>query len=1033
MLKRLAHSASDGGTDGPAGAVQHHAIAVAPAQSVSEAMHSNRAPRGTTTSAAAAFIIAIALLWVMHFRAIWPGFGFARVRAAQSGHSGFAVLLSLVACQLLLCTGAAVAVILVSTALRHRITASPRGSMRWSWPAVILLVLRVFCALLGGFFALSGWSCRSSGVPLSAIDVAGGRSDEAHTGFKQLSSSLAAAVDSGLLIDVVLAIVVAALMLLVRDPAREGTSSSGGGGGGGSSKRAWFLSCTRLLGSLESQLYRHPLLRSLGFCLALVMLGWMGSSIDSSTLCFESPLLTLGRIVTRAVSAGGGDDSAAAAASLAAGQPFVDRRVWDLQFGSMDAFTSSQQRRLIQEQRAKLLGPIASPDHGGDADSAADDSSLPNIVLFLTESVGSSNLFPADAWAPALTPWLCSLVAQASASAASSSDGDAAGGAGTGGALAWSTVYSPFPATVRSHISLFTGGKTITSGSVWTELALPYTAPTLVSALRARGYRTGAFSAGYMNSENDDGYWRSLGFDEVNFPEDWPADQKTRYETSSWGVDERRMADIAMEWAETGLFSNVSAPRPAEGEANYARRPWFLVFNTAASHHPYSVPADWIDPELPSRDSGGSAEAEGEVTDAQKSQAAIRFIDSVLGQMITRLQSPSFSSSAGAGLPPIRRRTIVSLTGDHGEAFGAVHPGNFLHRNFLYEENVRSYFVMAQLPPAATPAAASKAIIKPAQPLSAEAREKMLASLPALVTHPGSNGQILPTLLESIDGLSRSDSLFAPASAPSSSASAVSSASSLPSSRIHYFYKLASPMQLGLRDGQFKFICPLQISTRKVTTTSSSSSGSGSSVRSGSDVASPSLSELLAVSELYDLSADPLEHVNLAALHPQRLQRYRELAVVWYEDTQREFVSLLSDPASTLDPAAALLAASFEAHSASELPPDADRVGPYRLDVGWLAFEDQFQLSPTDEVQMDTELAVRALVANPEDQSREYTYRFLSPQGTLHELPFVYEAGWRNVYVYPKATMELEEGLWTVTLFHPDDGAVLSKAFWIVS
>ena len=35
--------------------------------------------------------------------------------------------------------------------------------------------------------------------------------------------------------------------------------------------------------------------------------------------------------------------------------------------------------------------------------------------------------------------------------------------------------------------------------------------------------------------------------------------------------------------------------------------------------------------------------------------------------------------------------TVIAITGDHGEAFGKPHPQNYLHRNFLYDENIHNF------------------------------------------------------------------------------------------------------------------------------------------------------------------------------------------------------------------------------------------------------------------------------------------------------------------------------------------------------
>jgi len=325
----------------------------------------------------------------------------------------------------------------------------------------------------------------------------------------------------------------------------------------------------------------------------------------------------------------------------------------------------------------------------------------PNIVLVFLESTGYRQIQPGGQWNPAITPALYAL----------SRNG-----------VLFPSVYAPFPGTVRAHLSVMTGGKIITWGSVFKELSHRYLGPTLPDELKSRGYRNGFFSAAFLDSENMDGFYDRLPFDEKLVPERMPKAYQNDHAFNSWGIDDREVADRALAWAKNGT------------------EPFFAVINFDATHHPYDVPAGF-----PTIEAGNENEA-------ARFDNALHFTDAVLGSLVDRLRE--------AGLDD----TVVLVIGDHGESFGELHAGNFTHRNFLYEENVRSFLLVAHL-------------------------KKRLAPLTA--EFPASHGDVLGTTLDLLgDGNTGGDggSLFKP------------------KGEIQYFYKNAYPELWGLRDGEWKFI-----------------------------------------------------------------------------------------------------------------------------------------------------------------------------------------------------------------------------------
>jgi hypothetical protein len=114
----------------------------------------------------------------------------------------------------------------------------------------------------------------------------------------------------------------------------------------------------------------------------------------------------------------------------------------------------------------------------------------------------------------------------------------------------------------------------------------------------------------------------------------------------------------------------------------------------------------------------------------------------------------------------VLENTLIMLIGDHGEAFGERHPGNFTHKNFLYEENVRSFLILLW------PGALHGPIVS-----------ERVASM----------GDVFPTLLRAL-GAELAEvpgqSLWPPDYA----------------ARPVFFHKNAHPELWGLRDGQWKFV-----------------------------------------------------------------------------------------------------------------------------------------------------------------------------------------------------------------------------------
>jgi phosphoglycerol transferase MdoB-like AlkP superfamily enzyme len=330
-----------------------------------------------------------------------------------------------------------------------------------------------------------------------------------------------------------------------------------------------------------------------------------------------------------------------------------------------------------------------------------------NIIWIIMESVGSEQLLRTDDRPdPGITPTLAKLAQHAAL---------------------FDSLYSVFPGTVRSHIDMVTGGRTLTWGSVFKELTYPYDGPTIGRAFSAAGYDTALFSAQKLDFENMNGFYKQAGYDYYyDFGEADPEFQKQNT-LQSWGAREGPIMSLAVKWLDKRRDPN---------------RPFFLQYLTVATHHPYDVPFDFRKPVLG--------------TDREDNYLnALSYTDSALGVMLKQLQSRHLLDN-----------TLIVINGDHGEAFGKHHAQDFLHKNFIYEENIKNFLLISN------PKLFSDTVFS-----------RRVASI----------GDIMPTLLSMAD--------IPPADVPGQNLMAKDF-----KSRLVYFYKNANPAQWGLRDGRWKYI-----------------------------------------------------------------------------------------------------------------------------------------------------------------------------------------------------------------------------------
>ena len=333
----------------------------------------------------------------------------------------------------------------------------------------------------------------------------------------------------------------------------------------------------------------------------------------------------------------------------------------------------------------------------------------PNVILVVLESVGSKQILQQKGFDPKLTPNLAQL---------------------SQNSVIFDSLYTTFPGTVRAHLTLETGGLTITWGSVFRELVYSFLGPTLPRNLKQHGYQTGFVTSGDLHYENMDVYITDIGFDYLFEAGQLSKSEREQHYLHSWGVQEEVLHDRAITWLDSVT---------TEGE------PFFLQLLTVATHHPYSTPDSY------------SAPFEGDGRQPRYWNA-LHYTDTVLGRLIDDLEKRELLED-----------TLILVTGDHGQAFGQLHERNLTHKNYLYEENVKTFLMVS-----------SPVIRHP-------------TTLPLVTDRIGSLGDVMPTLLALTDD-------------PSVSAPGQNLFSSNYTPRPVFFHKNAHPELWGLRDGQWKFI-----------------------------------------------------------------------------------------------------------------------------------------------------------------------------------------------------------------------------------
>ncbi|NTV52754.1 MAG: sulfatase-like hydrolase/transferase, partial [Candidatus Firestonebacteria bacterium] len=216
--------------------------------------------------------------------------------------------------------------------------------------------------------------------------------------------------------------------------------------------------------------------------------------------------------------------------------------------------------------------------------------------------------------------------------------------------LMFTNHYCQEPATLKSWYSLLTGRYSYATRR-WRDFILRAKPDlSLPEILKTHGYRSLFLTSsnGRTYSQNE---FLQGRFDEV--------------------LDRQRLKKRYPGWRE---YSDCLDDRVLPGALDdflqhTAEKKFFAVVSPYFPHHPYDLP----DPAF---------QVNAGNTDFARYQSSLHFADALVGQLTEVLAKNGRAEN-----------TLLVIVSDHGEAF-RQHPGNTLHSVYLYEENVRTLFLL---------------------------------------------------------------------------------------------------------------------------------------------------------------------------------------------------------------------------------------------------------------------------------------------------------------------------------------------------
>lgn len=205
----------------------------------------------------------------------------------------------------------------------------------------------------------------------------------------------------------------------------------------------------------------------------------------------------------------------------------------------------------------------------------------------------------------------------------------------------FTNVRAAAPLTLPSHVSLLTGTLPTVHGVRENGVIFDKNVPTIARAFKDAGYRTGAFVGAYVLNRR---FGLDEGFDTYDDAVRRDMDKAERLEAERPGAE---VVDAALNWL-----------RPDGG-------PFFLWIHLYDPHAPYAPPAEYL------KKAGG-----------QPYDGEVAYADAQVARAFTALRDRGLID-----------RTIVAITGDHGEGLGEH--DETTHGMLAYDSTLRVPLVIA--------------------------------------------------------------------------------------------------------------------------------------------------------------------------------------------------------------------------------------------------------------------------------------------------------------------------------------------------
>ena len=179
---------------------------------------------------------------------------------------------------------------------------------------------------------------------------------------------------------------------------------------------------------------------------------------------------------------------------------------------------------------------------------------------------------------------------------------------------------------------------------------------TVAQVLRKCAYRTAFISAGDNTFAGQDKFIQDRGYDTV-----WDCQDANAPMAFSWGVQDKAMIDMVLRYIDQDRS-----------------KPFYIFSWNQGTHHPYYLP-----PNIPRTAFLHGDRSYGDIPeDLNKYLNSLLEFDRQLGRLFAALRERGLDQN-----------TVVVVTGDHGQAFGAPHKG-YYHSGNVYQEDVNVPMVL---------------------------------------------------------------------------------------------------------------------------------------------------------------------------------------------------------------------------------------------------------------------------------------------------------------------------------------------------